>query len=48
MFIDTATIAQIKAGFTLGVLNGVTTNPSILLKEGKRRRSIIKDILQVS
>ena len=48
MFIDTANLAQIKEGFSLGVLKGVTTNPSILLKEGKKREQIIEEILTIS
>lgn len=45
MFLDTANIQEIKEAFTLGVLKGVTTNPSILLKEGKTREVIVKEIL---
>lgn len=33
-FIDTANLAQIKEANELGVLNGVTTNPSLMAKEG--------------
>lgn len=33
-FIDTASLAQIKEAQDLGVLNGVTTNPSLMAKEG--------------
>jgi transaldolase len=33
-FIDTASIAQIKEAHALGVLDGVTTNPSLMAKEG--------------
>ena len=33
-FIDTANIAEIKEGNDLGVLDGVTTNPSLMAKEG--------------
>ena len=33
-FIDTANIAQIKEANDLGILNGVTTNPSLMAKEG--------------
>src|ERR1700733_386135 len=33
-FIDTANLAQIKEANDLGVLNGVTTNPSLMAKEG--------------
>ena len=33
-FIDTANLAQIKEANDLGVLDGVTTNPSLMAKEG--------------
>ena len=33
-FIDTANLAQIKEAADLGVLDGVTTNPSLMAKEG--------------
>jgi len=33
-FIDTANIAEIKEANDLGVLDGVTTNPSLMAKEG--------------
>ena len=34
-FIDTANLDQIKEGNELGVLDGVTTNPSLMAKEMK-------------
>jgi transaldolase len=33
-FIDTASLAQIKEAASLGILDGVTTNPSLMAKEG--------------
>jgi len=33
-FIDTANLAQIKEANDLGILDGVTTNPSLMAKEG--------------
>jgi transaldolase len=35
-FIDTANLAQIKEAHELGILDGVTTNPSLMAKEGIR------------
>src|SRR5690242_13501760 len=35
-FIDTANLAQIKEANDLGILDGVTTNPSLMAKEGIR------------
>ena len=33
-FIDTANLEQIQEAYDLGVLDGVTTNPSLMAKEG--------------
>jgi transaldolase len=42
-FIDTANLAQIKEANDLGVLDGVTTNPSLMAKEGiKGEANILK------
>ena len=48
-FIDTANLKQIKEAQDLGVLDGVTTNPSLMAKEGynwtsKYFRSLCKDL----
>ncbi|MEY3342478.1 MAG: putative translaldolase [Bacteroidota bacterium] len=41
-FIDTANLAQIKEAQELGVLDGVTTNPSLMAKEGIRGDEAVK------
>ena len=42
-FIDTANLDQIKEAESLGILDGVTTNPSLMAKEGiKGENNIIK------
>jgi len=42
-FIDTANLAQIKEANDLGILDGVTTNPSLMAKEGiKGAEAVIK------
>ena len=50
-FIDTANLEQIKEAQSLGVLDGVTTNPSLMAKEGiKGKDNILKhyvDICQI-
>ena len=40
-FIDTANLAQIKEANELGILDGVTTNPSLMAKEGIKGREAI-------
>lgn len=46
LFLDTANILEIKEAEDLGILTGVTTNPTILLKEKRDRKEIIVDILK--
>ena len=41
-FIDTANLAQIKEAHDLGVLDGVTTNPSLMAKEGIKGKENIR------
>lgn len=40
-FLDTANIAEIRAAAELGVLDGVTTNPTLVAKEGRAFRELI-------
>src|SRR5947208_3086429 len=47
-FIDTANLEQIKEAQALGVLDGVTTNPSLMAKEGiKGEKNIIKHYVDI-
>ncbi|MDX9835874.1 MAG: fructose-6-phosphate aldolase [Desulfobulbus sp.] len=43
-FIDTANIEEIKKGLALGMVDGVTTNPSLIAKEQRPFTAILKDI----
>lgn len=48
LFIDTANIDEIKRISALGVIDGVTTNPSLIAKEnGKSFENIIREICSV-
>jgi len=47
LFIDTANIEEIKTANALGVISGVTTNPSIIAREGKKYESAIDDITEI-
>ena len=42
-FIDTANLAQIKEANDLGILDGVTTNPSLMAKEGIKGEQAVTD-----
>jgi transaldolase len=46
-FIDTANIDEIREAAALGVLDGVTTNPSLVAKEGKDFHSRLREIVSV-
>jgi len=45
-FIDTANIEEIKKGLAIGMVDGVTTNPSLVAKEKKPFIEILRDICQ--
>ncbi len=46
-FIDTANIQEIKEGILLGMVDGVTTNPTLVAKEKKGFDKVIRDILDI-
>ncbi|SDW71629.1 fructose-6-phosphate aldolase [Paenibacillus sp. PDC88] len=46
-FIDTANVQDIKTAYKVGVLSGVTTNPSLVAKEGVKFEDRIEEILQL-
>ena len=46
-FIDTANIAEIREAASMGVLDGVTTNPSLVAKEGKDFRKLLEEICAI-
>ena len=47
IFIDTANIDEIKEAAKLGILSGVTTNPSLIAKEGRNFEDVIKEIVSI-
>lgn len=46
-FIDTANINEIKEGLKMGMVDGVTTNPSLIAKEKKGFDEVVKEILEI-
>ena len=46
-FIDTANIDEIKEAHSMGMVDGVTTNPSLIAKEDRDFEEIIKEICQL-
>lgn len=47
IFIDTANIDEIKSAAELGIISGVTTNPSLIAKEGRDFEGVIKEITSI-
>jgi transaldolase len=47
IFIDSGDIAEIKEAQAMGVIDGVTTNPSLLSKSGKPTREVIAAICEI-
>lgn len=43
-FLDTASVKEIREGVALGLVDGITTNPSLVAKEGRPFREIVEEI----
>ena len=46
-FIDTANVEEIREAATLGILDGVTTNPSLVAKEGRDFHQVLREIVSI-
>jgi len=46
-FLDTASVKEIREGVALGVVDGITTNPSLIAKEGRPFREIVEEICRL-
>ncbi len=44
LFLDTASLTEIRTMWDIGILDGVTTNPSLVAKEGRKFEEIIREI----
>ena len=44
IYLDTANVLEIREAASLGVLDGVTTNPSLIVKEGKEFKQVLEEI----
>jgi len=47
ILLDTASVAEIKEGVALGVVDGVTTNPSLIAKEKRPFRPLVEEICAI-
>lgn len=46
-FIDTAIIEEIKTAYDWGIIDGVTTNPSLIAQSGRSQEEVIKEIASI-
>lgn len=47
LFLDTANIEEIRAGAELGIVDGVTTNPTLVAREGKALEEVAREICEI-
>jgi fructose-6-phosphate aldolase len=47
IFLDTANIDEIKEGASWGIVDGVTTNPSLIAREGRDFKEVVKEICEI-
>ncbi len=47
IFIDTANVDDIRKANELGIVDGVTTNPSLIAKEGRDFKQVVKEICEI-
>ena len=46
IFLDTAEVDQIIDGYKTGLVDGVTTNPTLILRSGRQQLDVIEEIYQ--
>ncbi len=46
-FLDTGIIEEIKEAVSLGIVDGVTTNPSLIAKTGRKQEDVIREISEI-
>lgn len=47
IFLDTALVSEIKAAAETGLVDGVTTNPTLIAKSGRKFETVIKEIAKI-
>ncbi len=47
IFIDTANVGEIKEAASIGLIDGVTTNPTLMAREGRDPEQVLKEICEV-
>src|SRR5579863_7610142 len=44
LFLDTASVTEIRTMWEIGILDGVTTNPTLVAKEGRKFEEVLREI----
>lgn len=47
IFLDTADVSAIKKAAEIGIIDGVTTNPSLIAKSGRKFETVVREIAQI-
>ncbi len=47
LFIDSANLTEIRQAWDLGVISGVTTNPTLVAREGRNFRHVLQEIVSI-
>lgn len=47
IFLDTADVEEIRQGVSMGVVDGVTTNPSLAAKAGRNFKDVVMEIVEI-
>ena len=47
IFLDTANVEEIRKGVDMGVVDGVTTNPTLVAREGRKLEELVKEICEI-
>ena len=47
IFLDTANVSEIREGVSIGIVDGVTTNPSLIAKEKRPFRDLVEEICRI-
>ena len=47
LYLDTASVKEIQEAMTVGAVDGITTNPSLVTKEGRSFREVLLEICRL-
>ena len=47
IFLDTADTEAIKEGYATGLIDGITTNPSLIMKSGRNPEDVYQELIDI-